>query len=224
MLKTIVDRNEFITTAASYITESACAANNRKDAFNIILAGGETPRSLYSYLRQIETCWKVWHVWFSDERCLNANDENLNSLMAEEALLSHVPIQASNIHRIKSELGAESAARLYQEEIKNTPVFDITLLGLGEDGHTASLFPKHDFGNEAQLPDVLSVFDAPKFPSERVTLSVQRLNRSRVVIFLVAGEKKRSIFEAYKSGAVMPATSIQGQEQTILLYCPTCII
>ena len=224
MLISVPNKDEFFKQAVSYISDSACTAINNNNIFNIVLAGGETPRLLYSCIKQVETCWEAWNVWFSDERCLNNGDVSLNSTMAEEALLAHVPIQASNIHRIKGELGAENAAGQYQEEIKNTPVFDITLLGLGEDGHTASLFPGFDLGNETLSPDVLAVFGAPKAPSERVTLSAQRLNRSRIVLFLVAGVKKREIVEAFNNGTVMPATAIRGQERTILLNCPDSIL
>src|SRR6185295_18060576 len=108
-----------------------------------------------------------------------------NSRMADEAWLDHVVVPARRRHPIRAELGAEAAARAYCASLEAVAMFDLVLLGLGEDGHTASLFPGHDWGEAPDAPDVLAVFDAPKPPLERVSLSAARLSRAREVLFLV---------------------------------------
>ena len=215
-----LEKQKFYEYAIRYIKMSAERCVNMKKLFNIVLAGGETPKSLYTKLVDIDAQWNDWQIWFSDERCLNHSRENMNSTMAEETFLKHVPIKNSHIHRIRGSLGAAEAAKQYQEEIKNTPTFDFTLLGIGEDGHTASLFPDYDLGIESYSPDVLAIYNAPKNPPERVTLSVQRLNRSYEVLFLATGKNKKSIVDKYREGYSMPATAIHGRVKTTLLYCP----
>ena len=128
--------------------------------------------------------------------------------MAETAWLGHVAVPAAQVHEIEGELGAEAAARRAIESLAGVPEFDLVLLGLGEDGHTASLFPGHDAGASAGAPDALAVFDAPKPPPERVSLSAHRLSRSREVVFLVAGEGKRTAVEHWQRGDDIPAAAI----------------
>lgn len=212
--------DEFLEYATSYIECSAYNAISTRDTFHIVLAGGKTPRHLYAKLINIKTLWEAWHVWFSDERCLMKDDQNLNSCMVDKTLLRHVPIRSSNIHRISGELGADEAARQYQNDIKHIPEFDLTLLGLGLDGHTASLFPEHDLGLDANAPDVLAIYNAPKPPTERVSLSAKRLNYSREVLFLATGESKHPAIKKYQDGSDIPANKITGSTRTTMLYCP----
>jgi 6-phosphogluconolactonase len=209
----------FINQAVERIGEISAAAIKARGAFHCVFAGGDTPRPVYKELRNLETDWAAWHCWFSDERCLCANDPGLNSTMTDNELFQHVRIPCGQIHRIPGELGSTKAANAYCEIIRQAPLFDLVLLGLGEDGHTASLFPEHDIGNTGNVPDVLAVFDAPKPPPERVSLSAQRLNRSRNVLFLAAGGHKRAIVDALAAGALLPASMIAGQVSTELLFC-----
>ena len=173
-----------------------------------MLAGGDTPRAVYALLRGAKVAWSAWHVYFGDERCLPANDPGRNSRMADETWLDHVTIPQSQRHAIPAELGATRAALAYQESLRPVGVFDLVLLGLGEDGHTASLFPGRDWGTAPDSPDALAVFDAPKPPPERVSLSAARLSRARQVIFLVAGESKRNAVAAWRAGSPIPASAI----------------
>lgn len=129
--------------------------------------------------------------------------------MAAQAWLDAVPIPALQVHSIPAESGAPRAARMYAETLKAVGDFDLVLLGLGEDGHTASLFPGHEWGTEHGAPDALAVLDAPKPPAQRVSLSAARLSRARKVIFLVAGESKRTAVTAWRAGKDIPARSIQ---------------
>jgi 6-phosphogluconolactonase len=107
-----------------------------------------------------------------------------------------------------AEVGAGETARLYEKTLLGQGDFDLVLLGLGEDAHTASLFPGQDWGVGDTAPDVLAVFDAPKPPPERVSLSARRLSAAREVVFLVSGEGKRQAVTAWRAGHSVPAAAI----------------
>jgi 6-phosphogluconolactonase len=128
--------------------------------------------------------------------------------MAHAEWLGYASVPAHNIHPIPAESGARTAATLYARALRGIDAFDLVLLGLGEDGHTASLFPGHDWGIHADSPDVLAVTDAPKPPPERVSLSAHRLSNAQQVLFLVEGAGKRDAVAAWRRGADIPATSI----------------
>ena len=148
-------------------------------------------------------------MYFGDERCLPADDAERNSRMAADAWLDHVPIPQDQVHAIPAELGASAAALAYAETLGGVGDFDLVLLGLGEDGHTASLFPGRDWGVAPSAPDALAVFDAPKPPPQRVSLSAARLSRTREVLFLVEGEAKRSAVARWRAGEQLPAGAIR---------------
>lgn len=191
------------------ILNAAACAIERRGRFLIVLAGGSTPRAIYRMLRAADTDWSHWQVYFGDERCLPADNAERNSRMATDAWLNHVPIPQHEVHTIPAELGASMAALAYAETLRGVGDFDLVLLGLGEDGHTASLFPDRDWGVAASAPDALAVFDAPKPPPQRVSLSAARLSRARVVLFLVDGESKRDVVARWRMGADIPARAIR---------------
>jgi 6-phosphogluconolactonase len=146
-----------------------------------------------------------WHVFFGDERCLPADDPERNSLAARRAWLDRVSIPPDNIYPINAELGAETAAARYTELIRDRLPFDLVLLGLGEDGHTASLFPGHPIQNEAL---VIPVQGAPKLPPERVSLTPLALGSSRAILILVTGRGKREALAHWRAGADLPISRI----------------
>jgi 6-phosphogluconolactonase len=194
--------------AAQHILAAAERAIRQRGAFHLVLAGGTTPRRVYQSLRQARADWAGWHIYLGDERCLPVDHVERNRRMAGEAWLDHVGIPAAQIHDIPAELGADAAAQGYARRLVGVGEFDLVLLGLGEDGHTASLFPGHDWGVEAFAPDALAVFEAPKPPPERVSLSARRLSAAREVIFLVTGQGKRDAVQAWRQGQSIPAASI----------------
>lgn len=194
---------------AAEVLRAAQEALARHGAFHLVLAGGSTPQRVYHALRQADTDWARWHIWFGDERCLPPDDAERNSRMATDAWLAHVAIPSQQVHAIPGELGAQGAAAAYAETLAAIGEFDLVLLGLGEDGHTASLFPGHDWGVAADAPDTLAVFDAPKPPPQRVSLSARRLATARRVIFLVAGTSKRDALAAWENGKSIPAAAVK---------------
>lgn len=186
--------------------DAAIAARGR---FLLVIPGGDTPQRTFRRLRVSTARWSQWHVYFGDERCLPETDVGRNSLMADDAWLGSVPIPRDQIHVIRAERGAHAAAAAYAEQLRDVGEFDLVLLGLGDDGHTASLFPGHAWGNESSAPDVLAIEDAPKPPPQRVSLSAARLGRARSVLFLVSGVAKRDAVARWRAGDAIPASAIQ---------------
>ncbi|MES1982460.1 MAG: 6-phosphogluconolactonase [Pseudomonadota bacterium] len=176
--------------------------------FHIVLAGGTTPHKIYQLLRTADTDWSAWHVYYGDESCLPPDHAERNSRMAALAWLDHVAIPPAQIHPIPAEKGAEAAAAAYIKTLDGIALFDLVLLGLGEDGHTASLFPAHDMGDAPDAPAVIAVHDAPKPPPQRVSLSAWRLSAARQVIFLVTGAAKRQAVKNWREGLAIPAATI----------------
>lgn len=179
-----------------------------RGAFLVVLAGGSTPRALYRRLSAADTDWGAWHVYWGDERCVPPGHGERNDGPARADWLDRVPIPREQIHPMTAELGAGAGAADYAALLADVGTFDFVLLGLGEDGHTAGLFPGHPLGTEAGTPDALPVRDAPKPPPERVTLSARRLARSRAVCFLVTGTAKREAVAKWRGGEDLPARSV----------------
>jgi 6-phosphogluconolactonase len=204
-----VANGDWLASALAWVNRAAADALAARGEFHIVLAGGSTPEKLYHALASQKQDWTRWHIWFGDERCLPPDDPQRNSRMAAIAWLDRVNIPASNIHIIAAEQGAETAAKAYTRELIGREAFDLVLLGLGQDGHTASLFPHHAWGEEGTAPDAMPVQDAPKPPPARVTLSARRLSQARNVLFLVSGADKRDALIQWQHGATIPAAAIQ---------------
>ena len=194
--------------ALEIILAGAAQAIRERGQFHLVLAGGNTPREIYHGLCAAQTDWSAWHIYFGDERCLPPSDPQRNSRMAAEVWLDRVSIPPLQRHAIPAELGASRAARMYAETLRTAGDFDLVLLGLGEDGHTASLFPGHEWGAAPGSPDTLAVFDAPQAPSQRVSLSAARLSRTRRALFLVSGESKHRAVAGWRAGEDIPARAI----------------
>lgn len=195
---------------AQRVAELAAQAIAARGVFHLALAGGETPRRCYEKLRYLPVDWTHVQVYFGDERCLPVGDAGRNDHMAREALLEHVAIPPDNIHAIPAELGAHEAAARYAAVLENAAPLDLALLGMGEDGHIASLFP----GNPAtgSTAATVPVFNAPKPPAERVSLGLDTLNTARQRIFLVAGAGKRDALEQILQGKSLPAARVAAAE------------
>lgn len=204
------DMEQLGAAVAQRVAELASQAIAARGVFHVALAGGETPRRCYEKLRHLPVDWAHVQVYFGDERCLPAGDAQRNDHMAYGALLGQVAIPSTNIHAIPSELGASTAATRYATLLQQVAPLDLALLGMGEDGHTASLFPRNPALNDRAL--AVPVFNAPKPPAERVSLSLTALNAARQKIFLVAGAGKRDALEQILRGEPLPAARIAAAE------------
>ncbi len=199
------DTDSVADEGARRILLAARVAILARGVFRLVLAGGRTPEDCYRRLAAARADWADWEIYFGDERCLPAEHPDRNSHMATRAWLGQVAIPAHRIHVIPAELGPLAGACSYAPEVAAALPFDLVLLGLGADGHTASLFP-----DRTHPPSELvhAVFDAPKPPPERVTLSSAALSRSRQVLFLVTGSDKRAALASWQRGAALPAAAI----------------
>lgn len=194
----VLERPEDLYEAAAReLVRAVRSAVARRGAWHLALAGGATPRGLYARLAQEPfrdaVDWRRAHVFFGDERCVPPDHPDSNHAMALETLLSWVPLSRGAIHRIRGEAAPQRAAALYEREIRRimegaTPRLDVVLLGMGADGHTASLFPGSPALEERARLAVAA--ESPKPPRARVTLTLRALNAARFVLFLVAGPEK----------------------------------
>jgi 6-phosphogluconolactonase len=202
-----------------FILDSAQRAIDVHGSFRIVLAGGNTPRGIYHALCDADTDWSAWHIYFGDERCLPIDDPERNSHMAHSVWLDHVAIPSPHIHVIPAELGPDAAAENYAREIAQVGEFDLVLLGLGEDGHTASLFPAGAWERATTWPDVMPVGDAPKPPLQRVSLSPARLSHAARVMFLASGKGKREAAMNWRNGFAIPASRIRPAGGVDIFWC-----
>lgn len=165
---------------------------------HLALNGGSTPRPVYERLPALLEDWSAVHLWFGDERCLPPDHEESNYRLAAETLLAGAAIPPERVHRMRGELGPDEGARAYAAELAehlelddaSLPVLDVVHLGLGPDGHTASLFPHHPALRITGWATV-GVHDSPKPPPERISLSLACLNAARARVLHTAGEGKR---------------------------------
>lgn len=182
--------------------------------FKLVLAGGSTPNLIYQLLSRSEADWQNWWIFWGDERCLPVTDAERNSLMAMQTWLEKVTIPATQIFPMPAERGAAIGAADYQAIVAKYLPFDMVLLGMGEDGHTASLFP----GHQHQADELVhAVYNSPKPPADRVSLSAKVLSSAGQVLFLISGAGKQEVFKLWQQGADLPVAQIK-PENGIKIY------
>jgi 6-phosphogluconolactonase len=205
-LTTVADAEAAAARAANVIARLIDDARERRGVAHVALAGGETPRRTYELLAQLIEDWSGVELWFGDERCVGPDDPESNYRMVTQSLLARAAIDPARVHRILGELGPHEAARTYAAELcdhvprdeSGTPVLDVVVLGLGPDGHTASLFPG---GEELESRDIcVPVLRAPKPPPQRVTLSLGVLRAARRCVMIATGASKADAVAAVLAG------------------------
>ena len=224
----VADASSLYQTAAQEFSRCAVAAVNTRGRFSVALSGGNTPRGVYSLLAaepKSRLPWEKIFVFFGDERHVPPDDPESNYKMANEALLSKVPIPQQNIFRVPAELPADEAAVSYDRRLRDFfslaanawPCFDLILLGLGDDGHTASLFP-----GSAALQDASRLVAAnwvEKFKSYRITFTYPLINHAAEVAFIVSGKNKAQVVREIMvptPGKAYPAQRVQPQTGRLL--------
>ena len=215
------DRQSFIDGSADFIAELAARAIRERGRFTIALSGGSTPRPIYDRLAAAVTAeridWSKVQIFFGDERCVPPDDSRSNYRMAREVLLDRVPLLADNIHRIRGEIDPAQAALIYEQELHSLfrtstfPAFDLICLGMGDNGHTASLFPGTAALREKErwvVPQYVEVMT-----TWRVTFTAPLINAARDIAFLVEGAGKAEMLWRVLEGPyqpdVLPAQLIQ---------------
>jgi 6-phosphogluconolactonase len=210
-IRVLPDPQALAEAAARHVVERAQAAIRERGRFSIALSGGSTPRDLHLRLagpplrNQID--WARVHVFFGDERCVPPDDARSNFRMADETLLSKVPIPPAQIHRVRGELPPEEAAADYERQLREffgdePPRLDLVLLGMGDNGHTASLFPGLTAVREQQRWVVAEY--VAEVSMWRITLTPVVLNQARADVFLVAGQAKAQMLRQVLEGAFAP--------------------
>lgn len=209
---------ELFDTTAELVAGHAARMLESRDFITFTLAGGSTPKGLYARLAETNMLpWNRVHLLWGDERVVAPDSIDSNYRMTQESLLSAIDIPGENVHRVRTELGAERAASDYEATIRSlcadrSPMLDIVLLGVGPDGHTASLFPGQPQTEERERL-VVATPEASREPRvRRVSMTFRLLNDTSLVLFLVSGEEKthvvRSLVGKDATAASYPASRI----------------
>jgi len=199
------DQAAVATATAGAIVAAAQQAIAERGRFRLCMAGGTTPTAAYQQLVGIDTDWTRWWLYLGDERCAPNDDETRNSVAIDTAWLSHVPVPRTQVLTIPADAGAEAGARLYEPTVRAALPFDLVLLGVGEDGHTASLFPGRKISDERL---VMPVHEAPKPPPDRVSLSAKALSETARMLVLVTGGGKADALKQWQRGVALPIVQV----------------
>jgi 6-phosphogluconolactonase len=221
----IYKNSELLSNAAAeYFTAVAADAVASRGSFIAALSGGSTPKALFSLLAgptyRGKIDWQAVHLFWGDERLVPADDAGSNYYHVQHILLSQVPVPPAQVHRVRGELPPKQAADDYTAQLRESapagrawPRFDLALMGLGADGHTASLFPGSTAVIEEERPVVVVTADYAGRPAQRVTLTPPVFNSARRILFLVTGKEKATALSAVLRGPKdvqkWPAQSIQ---------------
>ena len=219
-----MDADALAEAGADAIAAAAALAIAAHGEFRLALSGGKTPHATFAALRQRRVDWERTSLFFSDERCVPPEHADSNFARAREALLQHVPVKAARVHRMFGELAPEVGADHYESLLRRlfadtARTFDLCLLGLGGDGHTASLFPGSPALQEQTRWVVAAAAPPGIAPPWRLTLTFPAIAASQDVLFLVAGQDKAPIVQALQrgEGAVYPAAQVRARGQVRFL-------
>lgn len=220
--------NQAATRLLTTLAQEAVAENGR---FSIALSGGGTPTGVYQLWGERpfvdEMPWQQTHLFWSDERLVPPGDPGSNYGQVANLLLKNVPIPPENIHRAKGELAMETAVADYITQLQTfaihstAPIFDVVLLGMGSDGHTASLFPNSSLRQPQLVVGVTANYDGR--PAERISFTPTLINCARHIIFLVKGQNKANVLQKVLYGSYqpdkLPAQRIQPISGTLTWLC-----
>jgi 6-phosphogluconolactonase len=217
------DVDELNRKAAEQFISLAGEAISQTGQFTVALSGGSTPKALYSLLASPDcrerVDWSRVHLFWGDERCVPPDHMESNFRMVQEALLSKISLPPENVHRMPGEKAPQEAAADYENELRRffqpavnaVPRFDLVLLGLGEDGHTASLFPGSAALNEHNR--LVATVYVQRLKAHRLTLTLPVINAAAQVTFLIAGQSKSAIVQKLlridSGGAELPAGKVR---------------
>ena len=234
-IRTFKDYGDMSLNAARFIVSTARKCVGRDGFFTLVLSGGSTPVGMYRLLAdkpfRDSMPWEATHLFWGDERCVPPDHTDSNYRSVNEACISKVPVPTANIHRIRGEMGdAKEAAEIYEKEIRDffrkcdvdycsPPQFHLILLGVGGDGHTASLFP----GGGPLSEEVRWVLSARApygiRPGSRITMTLPIINRAERILFLVSGEDKRNVLGRIlgetPGDEVLPAGRVRADGETL---------
>lgn len=226
-ITTLADPEAVAVRAARDIAGQMQRAIEQRGRAHLALSGGGTPERTYELLAEAVQRWDAVEVWFADERCVAPQDEQSNYRMAAERLLDRLETSPRAIHRMQGELGPQEGARRYAQELRagfgdqvpDVPALDLIVLGIGPDGHVASLFPGAP-ALSAQADELcLAVHDSPKPPPERITLSLPVLRAAHRCLLLATGPSKADAVSAAmgEPNPHVPASLLRRERLTLIL-------
>ena len=213
-----IESSDFVGDAVNIIASALSGESNRP--YRISLCGGSTPEPVYQALAEVQLDWSNIEITFGDERCVPPDHEDSNFKMASGSLLNKVPLNEMNILRMRGELDPVDAAREYEDSLRQrseTGIYthDLILLGMGEDGHTASLFPGTSALNENDRWVVSN--HVPQKGESRITFTYPIINAARKILFLIRGEDKRWIVNHVLSGELdLPVSLVDPEEGSVI--------
>lgn len=227
------DAAQLSARAAELFTNIAVRSAEARGRFSVALSGGSTPKALYRLLadnvhqNSLAQAWPLTHVFWTDERCVPPVDPQSNYRMAREALLMHVPVPDEQIHRMRGEDEPARAAANYASVLESefdapVPVFDLILLGMGEDAHTASIFPHSPLLKDSSLAQTVAAIYVERLRASRLTLTLRVLNHAQAIIFLVSGVEKaeplRKVFASVDLDEELPARCVRPTQEGAALW------
>lgn len=229
-LTTCPDAETVAQRAAAHIERQLRAAREARGVAHLALSGGTTPGRCYELLGTDAADMDAVEVWFADERCVGPRDEQSNYKLAAETLIERAHIPHERVHRMIGELGPQAGAHSYAEELMRQlataagepaqppPVLDLIVLGIGPDGHVASLFPGAATLDAGPQAICLGVHDSPKPPAERITLSLAVLQAARECVLLATGASKADAVSAMlaKPSRHVPASLLRRERLTVM--------
>jgi len=212
-----IESSDFVGDAVDIIASALSGEVNR--AHRICLCGGSTPEPVYRALAEVNLDWSNIEITFGDERCVPPDHNDSNFRMASGSLLSKVPLNGENVLRMRGELDPVDAAREYEDTLRqrsDTEIYrhDLILLGMGEDGHIASLFPGTSAINENDRWVVSN--HVPQKGESRITFTYPIINAARKILFLIKGQEKRAVVDRVLSGqSNLPVSLVDPDEGAV---------
>jgi 6-phosphogluconolactonase len=214
--------------AAAHVARILEEARSERGIAHLALSGGTTPGRTYELLGEEPAALESVGLWFADERCVAPDDEESNYLLARRALIEPASVDPARIHRMRGELGPEEGAVAYAAELcgpggpqraEGVPVLDLIVLGIGPDGHIASLFPGAPALSAGEEAICLGISDSPKPPPERITLSLAVLRAARGCLLLATGASKADAVDAMlaKPSPHVPASLLERGRLTVIV-------
>lgn len=226
-ITTLADPEAVAVRAAREIATHLRRAIEQRGRAHLALSGGGTPQRTYELLAQEMDGWEAVEVWFADERCVPPEDEQSNYRMAAQTLLHRVALQPDAVHRMQGEFGPQEGARRYAQELQArlggqdalVPSLDLIVLGIGPDGHVASLFPGAPTLQAPEQELCLAVHDSPKPPPERITLSLSVLRAAQRCVLLATGASKANAVSAALATPTkhVPASLLRRERLTVIV-------
>jgi len=205
--KVFLNPEDVAQAAADYLFKKINECVDKKGHCHIVLPGGSTPARCLELLSKKSLPWESIHWYPGDERCYPAGHTERNDTMIMAKLFSHQPEYISNFHPIPAELGPEVGAETYAVLLTEIDIMDIVILGMGEDGHTASLFPDNPALEDRR--SVVPVYNAPKAPDKRVSLGLTVLGNAQECIVIATGTNKQDALEKIKKGMQLPVSRVE---------------